>query len=208
MRLNLKRVFAAVVAPALAGAAILLSSAAAQAVLIADGITYDLQAISGLNTTTATFNLHITGINGATDTEGGRVGVNDFAFGDHPANFLSAIGPAGFTFQDGGLNSSGCNSSGNFFCFNGPAPSGPALAANSVLDFAFSVTLSSGNFLGWDPHLKIDWVGTKNNYDLVSQGINITSVPGPIVGAGLPGLLSAMGALVMLARRRRRIALS
>ena len=34
------------------------------------------------------------------------------------------------------------------------------------------------------------------------------AVPGPVVGAGFPGLLGAIGALVMLARRRRRIALS
>ena len=206
MQPNLKRVFATVVASALAGAAILWSSAPAQAVLIDHGITYDLQVISGLNDTTAFFNLHISGINGATDTEGGRFGVNDFAF-NTPANFSSASGPAGFIFQGGGLNASGCNGSGGFFCFDGPIPFGPALAANWVIDLPFSVTLSSGNFPGWDPHLKIDWVGTKNNYGLVSQEINITSVPGPVVGAGLPGLLGAMGALVMLARRRRRLAL-
>ena len=207
MQPNLKRVFATVVASALAGAAILWSSAPAQAVLIDHGITYDLQVISGLNSTTAFFNLHITGINGPTDTEGGRFGVNDFAF-TTPTNFLNASALPGFAFQPGGLNSNGCNGSGGFFCFNGPIPSGPAMAANSVLDIPFSATLSSGNFLGWDPHLKIDWVGTKNNYGLVSQEINITSVPGPVVGAGLPGLLGAMGALVMLARRRRRLALS
>jgi hypothetical protein len=207
---NLKRVFAGVAAVALASAAIPLSSAPAQAVLIDHGITYDLQLISGsLSTTTATFNLHITGINGATDTEGGRYGVNDFAF-TTPANFSSALVlfPAGFSTKDGGLNANGCNGSGGFFCFNGLMPSGPVLDANSVIDLSFSVELSSGNFLGWDPHLKIDWVGTKNNYGLVSQAINITSVPGPVVGAGLPGLLGAMGALVMLARRRRRLALS
>jgi len=39
-------------------------------------------------------------------------------------------------------------------------------------------------------------------------GATLAPVPGPIVGAGLPGMCAAMGALVMLARRRRRIALS
>jgi hypothetical protein len=47
-------------------------------------------------------------------------------------------------------------------------------------------------------------------YDVVTSGagsVNATinvAVPGPIVGAGLPGLLAAGGALVALARRRRR----
>jgi len=36
--------------------------------------------------------------------------------------------------------------------------------------------------------------------------LNGVSVPGPIAGAGLPGLLLACGCLLALARRRRRSA--
>jgi hypothetical protein len=193
---------------ALAGVTFLMSGAAANAVLISQGVTYDLQVTSGLNTSTANFNLRISGINGTADTEKGRYGVDDFAF-SLPSNFSSAIA-AGFITQSGGLNASGCNSAGAFFCFNGTAPAGPALAADSVINIPFSITLSSGNFLSWDAHLKIDWEGSKRgNYDNVSQSLNGIStieaapVPGPIVGAGLPGLAFAGVGLIAWLRRRR-----
>ena len=35
------------------------------------------------------------------------------------------------------------------------------------------MSVTSGNFLAWaasDPHFKINWEGTKNNYDLLSVG--------------------------------------
>jgi hypothetical protein len=40
--------------------------------------------------------------------------------------------------------------------------------------------------------------------DVLLREINATAVPGPIVGAGLPGLVAACGGLLALARRRRR----
>ena len=171
---------------ALAGVAFLMSGAAANAVLVSQGVTYDLQVTSGLNTSTANFNLRISGINGTADTEKGRYGVDDFAF-SLPGNFSSAIA-AGFLTQSGGLNASGCNGAGAFFCFNGTTPLGPALVADSVINIPFSITLSSGNFLGWDAHIKIDWEGSKRgNYDNVSHSLNGIStieaspVPGPVL---------------------------
>jgi hypothetical protein len=43
--------------------------------------------------------------------------------------------------------------------------------------------------------------GALSNFDLFNGGAQ--PVPGPIVGAGLPGVIAACGALLALARRRR-----
>src|SRR5579871_5785722 len=132
--------------------------------ITADGLTYSLTA-TALSSTTDQFTLTITGINSSTDTEKGRFGFDAVAFGT-PAKFSSASAvTSGFTEQSGGLSASGCDGNGAFFCFSQPAPSGPALAANSSLSFVFDVTLlAGGSFANYEPDLKIDWVGTKNNY--------------------------------------------
>jgi hypothetical protein len=166
-----------------------------------------------LNSTSATFLLHITGINGASDTVGGRSAVNDFAIGGiNDLNMPSGTSAFG-TFQTGGLNSTGCNGTGNAFCFNGPATNtSPALPANSTLDISFTLNLASGNFLAWAagaPDFKIDWLGSQNNYDLVSQNFVGSIGPTPqITPTPLPGAVwmfgAGLGGLGLLMRRRRK----
>ena len=186
---------------------------ASAAVLIADGITYNLMLTSitdgGL---TGNFTLAISGINTASDTEGGRTGINAFAFTD-PAvgGALSGVSD-GFTFQRGGLDSGGCNDSGNFFCFaNTSAVFSDPLPGSLLL--VFSVTSDMiGSWANWETHLKIDWAGSNNNYDLVSQFIPLNNciggcpVPDPQSAVPEPAtwamMLLGFAGIGMAARRR------
>lgn len=181
----------------LAMAALLLPFAAtpAEAVtLIADGITYELDLTSvSADGLTGNFSLAISGVNTASDTEGGRTGINAFAFNDPNGGTAVSGSSAGFTFQPGGLNSNGCNGNGNFFCFanTGAVFASPLPSAGSLL---FSVTTDAAiNWLTWNPDFKIDWIGSKNNYDLVSKHIGVNNCtaggcpgPDPFIGGGVP----------------------
>jgi hypothetical protein len=186
---------------------VVIAATPSHASLVADGITYTL-SLMPLTATEDQFTLGISGINGPSDTEGGRSGVNGFAF-TPPANFSSATAAPGFTEMAGGANAMGCNGAGNFFCetANTTPSSTPALSANSSLSFIFDVTISSGSFAGYNPDFKIEWVGSNNHYDLVSETLTPVTVPAPVIGHGLPVLLAvggfAFGAKLLQRNRKR-----
>jgi PEP-CTERM motif len=205
---------------AAAALALALGTAAQAAPLIADGVSYTLESQATANPLTQRFALVISGENTASDTEGGRTGINGIAFNE-VSNGATASGvmiapPTGFTFVSGGLQSTGCvaNPNPNFFCFDNTAiPPTPSTLLSGTLVFVFDVTLKSGfSWAGYHPDFKIDWVGTQNNYDLVSKAIDVSltcpdcnprsvdPVPEPMTlalfGSGLFGL-------GVVARRRK-----
>jgi hypothetical protein len=94
-------------------------------------------------------------------------------------------------------------STGDFLWLSAPRPIDPATGTPFPPGFT--------DLQSWTRDLSIepDWlrVGT----DITGQGpfnaafvLNGVAVPGPIAGAGLPGLILACGALLAFARRRRR----
>jgi len=184
--------FASMAAPA--GASVLVDPAS--------GLTYDL-TLNSVSGNTGNFTLSISGINVAgTDTEGGRTGINAFAFNDPAVGTATSGTSTGFTFATGGLNSTGCNGSGNFFCFsNTSAVFASPLPSSLSLDFSVTSN-TAGSWANYVGDFKIDWTGSKNNYSLVSLPISgHDPVPEPATWAMM---LLGFGGIGMAMRRSRR----
>jgi hypothetical protein len=175
-----------------------VASAQSSPLIAPDGISYELVESATANPLVHEFVLTITNQNTALDTVGGRTGINSIAF-NKPVDFSFAemiSPPTGFVFVMGGLNASGCNGEGNFFCFEntGIPPISDTLLVGP-LSFEFEVTLTAGGSFSpnYNPDFKIDWVGSARNYDLVSLQIDPEGyVPEPgtlaLLGLGLLGL--------------------
>jgi hypothetical protein len=76
-------------------------------------------------------------------------------------------------------------------------------SGNWVLDQITFTTPSSGEFVGKPIGVRFSAVDN-NNGQQANWDLTAAAVPGPIVGAGFPGLLLASGSLLALARRRRK----
>ena len=114
--------------------------------------------------------------------------------------------PPNFSFVLGGLNSAGCDGNGGFYCFdNTTIPPNPTTLATSPLTINFNVTDSvAGAWAGYAPDFKIDWVGSKNNYDLVSLPISVGTTnnpppppPPPPPPLAEPGSLLVLGSALL-----------
>jgi len=86
---------------------------------------------------------------------------------------------------------------------------GPLLASTTFNGVAGSTVFNNTVDLGVFPFnsFNVEYtINTNGHLGEANLGINLSavSVPGPIVGAGLPGLVVACGGLLALARRRRR----
>jgi hypothetical protein len=130
--------------------------------------------------------------------------------------------------DQGGFDITGVTGTWNSFTITGLAyppgnlnnvlfPTSPFLTANAAYtvlsDFAFSDSNSNDVYIFYNPIEGFPspyiWTALISGTNETAGTFSITpevSVPGPIVGAGLPGLVAACGGLLAWLRRRRKAA--
>jgi LPXTG-motif cell wall-anchored protein len=81
---------------------------------------------------------------------------------------------------------------------------GCGVSVLTTSDLSGGGTVTSGPFAGFE--FENAWSAITVNNNVSVTNVTINQVPGPIVGARLPGLLLAGGGLLVWWRRRQKIA--
>ena len=120
--------------------------------------------------------------------------TNDFPGGEGSTDFISNFQISLFNAGGNGVVGGGDDS-----LLLGPLDAVQcAVTPTTCQAVGLSTVLAAGNYF-------IELSGMGNGTSGYGGNVATVSVPGPIVGAGLPGLVFACGALVALARRRKAV---